>query len=222
MANERSENETLQGADADGIVDVLTLIENLKTEMRHSWLSNGRQESVAEHTWMMSVAAVLMAPHLQHPVDLGHALKLIAIHDIAEAITGDIPSFEKSPRKTNKLADETEAMEKIHRMLPAASGRLLLELWREYEDGETLEAKFARALDKLEVQHQHNLADLKTWTEQELGLVYTKMDHECAHDASLVTLLAKIRLRAERKMQLGGVDIAEVKTRVFDRIASKQ
>ena len=103
MPEQNSESATLPQADAERLVDVLALAENLKTEMRHSWLSNGRQESVAEHTWMMSVAAVLMAPHLQHPVDLGQTLKLIALHDIAEAITGDIPYFEESARKTLSL-----------------------------------------------------------------------------------------------------------------------
>ncbi len=196
-------------------MDVLSLAENLKIEMRHSWLSNGRQESVAEHTWLMSVAAVLMAPHLQHSVDLGQTLKLIALHDIAEAITGDIPYFEDSARKNTKLADEAEAMETIHKMLPEASGKLLLALWREYEDCKTLEAKFARALDKLEVQHQHNLAELQTWTEQELDLVYTKMDRECAHDTALITLLAVIRSRAEKKMQDGGIDPNAIKTRAL-------
>lgn len=215
MTENNYDSATLPSADAEGIVDVLRLAENLKTEMRHSWLSNGRQESVAEHTWMMSVAAVLMAPHLQHPVDLGQTLKLIALHDIAEAITGDIPYFEESARKDTKLADEAEAMEAMRGMLPAASGRLLIELWREYEDCETPEAKFARALDKLEVQHQHNLADLQTWTEQELGLVYTKMDRECAHDTALMTLLAVIRSRAERKMRNGGIDPIEIKARTL-------
>lgn len=200
--------------EAERIVDVLSLAESLKTEMRHSWLSNGRQESVAEHTWLMSVAAVLMAPHLQHPVDLGHSLKLIALHDMAEALIGDIPFFEESARKDSKLADETEAMEKIRRMLPTASGTLLWELWREYEECQTPEAKFARALDKLEVQHQHNLADLKTWTEQEFGLVYSKMDRECAHDAALMTLLSVIRSVAERKLAQGGLDPARIKARV--------
>lgn len=215
MTENNCDSATLPSADAEGIVDVLGLAENLKTEMRNSWLSNGRQESVAEHTWMMSVAAVLMAPHLQHPVDLGQTLKLIALHDIAEAITGDIPYFEESTRKNTKLAYEAEAMEAMRGMLPAASGRLLFELWREYEDCETAEAKFARALDKLEVQHQHNLADLQTWTEQELGLVYTKMDRECAHDTALITLLAVIRSRAEKKMRHHGIDPIEIKARAL-------
>lgn len=212
MPESASQKEPLQRADAESIVDVLSLAENLKTEMRHSWLSDGRQESVAEHTWLMSVAAVLISPHLQHPVDLGQTLQLIALHDIAEAITGDIPYFEDSSRKATKLADETQAMNRMRAMLPKASGDLLVGLWQEYEDCQTAEAKFARALDKLEVQHQHNLADLKTWTEQELGLVYTKMDGECAHDASLRALLAVIRSRAESKMEQGGIDTAKIRS----------
>lgn len=206
--------ETVFGAaDAESIVDVLSLAENLKTELRHSWLSNGRQESVAEHTWMMSVAALLIAPHLEHDVDLGHTLKLIALHDMAEAITGDIPCFEESARKDSKNTDEAEAIETIRRMLPEASGRLLLEIWREYEDAETPESKFARALDKLEVQHQHNLAEMETWTERELDLVYAKMDRECQHDSALKILLAVIRSRAEMKMRRAGLDPSEVKLR---------
>ncbi|MCK7613149.1 HD domain-containing protein [Roseibium sediminicola] len=98
-------------------------------------------------------------------------------------------------------------------MLSVESGELLLELWHEYETCETPEAKFARALDKLEVQHQYNPADLKTWTEQELGLVYSKMDRECAHDSSLSALLAVFRARAEMKMVQAGVDPAAVKAR---------
>lgn len=199
---------------AEGIVEVLTLAERLKRELRHSWLSDGRQESVAEHSWLMSVAAILLSPHLEHPVDLGHTLKLIALHDIAEAITGDIPSFETSARKDSKAQDEVRAMATIAAMLPPASASLLMSLWQEYEDAVTPEAKFARALDKLEVQHQHNLADLRTWTEVELGLVYTKMDRECAHDAALMALLAVIRSRAEAKMRQGGIDPAAVRAAV--------
>ena len=213
MSEAPSQTARMATDQAEEIVNVLSLAENLKTELRHSWLSNGRQESVAEHTWLMSFAAVLMAPYLEQPVDLGQTLKLITVHDIAETVTGDIPFFEDSLRKASKQADEAAAMEKIRTMLPPASAELLLSLWREYEDGTTPEARFARALDKLEVQHQHNLADLKTWTEQELGLVYSKMDAECAHDASLKTLLDVIRARAEVKMAQAGVDVEEVKGR---------
>ncbi len=184
----------------EGVVDFLTLAERLKRELRHSWLSDGRQESVAEHTWMMSTAAVMLAPLLETPVDLGHTLKLITLHDIAEAITGDIPFFEDSPRKATKAENEAKAMATLAATLPAPSAALLLTLWQEYEDAHTPEAKFARALDKLEVQLQHNLADIATWTPVEFGLVHSKMDAECAHDATLRAVLSVIRGQAEAKM----------------------
>ena len=182
------------------IVDFLSLAERLKSELRHSWLSDGRQESVAEHTWMMSVAAIMLAPHLEQKLDLGRTLALIALHDIAEAITGDIPFFEQSARKDAKLENEKRAMTRLAAMLPQPSAEDLHRLWQEYEDAATPEAKFARALDKLEVQLQHNLADIGTWTPVEFGLVHSKMDAECAHDATLRAVLRVIRRQAEAKM----------------------
>jgi putative hydrolase of HD superfamily len=99
-------------------------------------------------------------------------------------------------------------------MLPAPEGEMVKQLWLEFEDGKTPEAKFVRALDHLEVQVQHNLADLSTWEPVEHGLVYTKMDERCAHDAFLRQLLAGIRTAAETKMREGGVDLAAVRARI--------
>ena len=67
------------------ILELLKLAERLKFELRHSWLSNGRQESVAEHTWQLALMAFLVHRHLEKPVVLEHVLKLILIHDLVEA-----------------------------------------------------------------------------------------------------------------------------------------
>ena len=80
------------------ILNILKLAEKLKFELRHSWLSNGRQESVAEHTWQMSLMAVLVYRHLEKPVNLEHTLKMIIVHDLVEAEAGDIPFFETGLR----------------------------------------------------------------------------------------------------------------------------
>src|SRR5579883_513093 len=76
------------------MLEMLHIAENLKHEMRHSWLSNGRQESVAEHTWRVAFMVILMAPYLDQAVDIEKCLKLALLHDLAEAETGDIPVFE--------------------------------------------------------------------------------------------------------------------------------
>lgn len=94
----------------------------MKFELRHSWLSSGRQESVAEHTWQMAIMAVLVHSHLEKPVNLEHTLKMILVHDLAEAETGDIPFFEKSQRQEQKAEHEQVAIENIRKMLDAETG----------------------------------------------------------------------------------------------------
>ncbi|WP_052341803.1 HD domain-containing protein [Salinarimonas rosea] len=204
---------TMTATDRDlaSVLDFLVLAERLKTELRHSWLSDGRRESVAEHTWMMALMALALGPRLEHPVDVARAMELVVVHDIAETEVGDIPVFEKSARKAAKARAEAAAMERICARLPPDLGARIGAAWREFEDGVTPEARFARALDHLEVQLQHNLADLDTWEPVELGLVWTKMDGPCAHDATLRALAAAIRARAEAKLAAAGHDVAALR-----------
>lgn len=193
------------------IVDFLAVSERLKRELRHSWLADGRRESVAEHSWQMALMALLAHPHLERPVDLARTLEMIVVHDLVEAIAGDVPFFEAGERKAGKAAAERGAMAEIRAVLPEpASGRVEA-LWLEFEDARTGEARFARALDALEVQAQHNLADLATWEPVERGLVYGKMDGPCAHDGFLRALCAAVRERAEAKMRAGGIDVEAVR-----------
>jgi putative hydrolase of HD superfamily len=195
------------------ILAFLGLAERLKREMRHSWLADGRRESVAEHTWMMALMAIALHRRLAHPVDLAHTLKLVVVHDIAEAIVGDIPSFEVSDRKAAKATAEAAAMEEIRAMLPPDIGAEIAALWREFEDGATPEARFAKALDHLEVQVQHNLADLATWEPLERDLVYTKMDAPTAHDATLAAFARAVRAQAEEKLAAAGEDVAALRAK---------
>jgi putative hydrolase of HD superfamily len=196
------------------ILDFLALAERLKCELRHSWLSNGRQESVAEHSWQMALMAMLMHRHLERPVDLGKTLKMILTHDLVEAEVGDVPYFDRSERKAMKAARERAAIELIRTRLGGATGQEIYDLWHEYEAKQTLEAKFAGALDHLEVQAQHNLADIRTWTPIEYDLVYTKMDQACAHDPYLAAFCEAVKEQSEAKMRKAGIDVDGVKRRL--------
>lgn len=192
---------------------LIRLAERLKFELRHSWLSNGRRESVAEHTWQMALMAVLIHKYLSQPVDLEKTLKMILIHDLIEAEAGDIPFFEKSERKDAKQKMETQAIENIKATLNSETGDEIYGLWHEFEKGATPEARFAKALDNLEVQIQHNLAQFETWEEIEYDLVYNKMDKHCEYDPFLMELCNKIKEEAENKMIDGGIDVKSVKVR---------
>jgi 5'-deoxynucleotidase YfbR-like HD superfamily hydrolase len=200
-----------QLVDPATILDFLALSERLKTELRHSWLSSGRQESVAEHCWQMALMAMLVHRHLAQPVDLGRALKMILTHDLVEAEAGDVPFFDRSERKTLKPARERAAIEGIRTRLGAPLGQEIYDLWQEFEAKASPEAKLASALDQLEVQIQHNLAGIETWTPIEYDLVYTKMDRHCAYDPFLTALCDAVKDQAEAKMRAAGIDVDAVK-----------
>jgi len=205
----------VQANQVNELLEFWSLAERLKTELRHSWLSDGRQESVAEHCWMMSLMATLIAPHLEHEVDLNRVLLLFLVHDICETKVGDIPFFEVSERKAAKAQAEEKAMREICEMFSDATGRKMSDLWHEFENGKTVEAMFARALDHLEVQHQHNLADINTWEPIEYDLVYTKTSSQCRHDATLMKIARAIENQAEQKMAAAQIDVQSIRKKLM-------
>ncbi len=146
------------------LIDFHKKAEKLKITTRHSWLSNPkRQESVAEHSWMLCLLAIILSDKLTKKIDLLKVLKMLTIHDLAESVTGDIPSWEISTRQKNKYKYEKKAFKKIVADLPKNKAKEIISLWEEFEENKTKEAKFANSLDKIEVVMQHNIADISTW-----------------------------------------------------------
>ena len=188
------------------ILDFLKLSEGLKRELRHSWLSDGRRESVAEHSWQMALMAILVHPHLDEPVDLGRTLEMIVVHDLVEALVGDVPYFDTSERKRLKQAREAQAILEIEARLGPPTGARIKTLFLEFEARQTAEARFAGALDNLEVQIQHNLADFATWTPAEYALIYEKIERPCAYDPFLAAICKAIQVEAEAKLRAGGIE----------------
>ncbi len=138
--------------------------EKLKTTTRHSWLSDSsRQESVAEHSWMLCLLAMLLSDKINKKVNLLKIFKMLVIHDLAEAMTGDIPAFEVSIRYQIKHKNEEKALKKLVNKLPDEKAKEIISLWKEFEKNTTPEAKFGNSLDKIEVVLQHNIADISTW-----------------------------------------------------------
>jgi len=152
-------------------IDFHKKAEKLKTTMRHSWLTDSsRQESVAEHSWMLSLLAILLSDKIATKVDLLKVLKMVIIHDLAESITGDIPSHEVSTRQENKYENEKKAFENLIKSLPKEKANEIISLWEEFEKNETPEAKFGNSLDKVEAVMQHNLSDISTWDQGDFNI----------------------------------------------------
>lgn len=198
------------------VLEVLTLAEKLKYELRHSWLSNGRQESVAEHTWRMSLMVVLLEPYLDQEIDVARTLKMVIVHDLVEAEAGDIPAFEVKTLALKELKRQKElrAIENLREALGHGLGQHVYELWHEFEDKLTYEARVANALDKLELRLQHNHAALDTWLEVEQEAVF-RMDNHTWFDSCLDQLRELIEEQAVQKMEEGGINVASVKDRLL-------
>lgn len=140
-------------------------IELLKSTLRHSWLSSGRRESVAEHSWRVAVLALILQDEFKK-INIQKVIEMLLIHDFGEVYDGDTPAFLKKNKQTH-YNQEKLAVQKLVKPLDLKIQKKILTLWAEYEASQTLEARLAKALDKIEVLIQHNEADLKTWTTQE-------------------------------------------------------
>ncbi len=156
--------------DVRTLINFLNAVEPMKDNTRHSWTSRGRQESVAEHSWRLALMAYLVKDEFPE-ADISRIILMCLCHDLGEAVTGDIPSFEKSGRD-EKI--EEKAVEDLLKLLPQTYGEELTGLFHEMKEGKTLEARIYKALDSMECIIQHNQASLSTWLplEHELNLVY--------------------------------------------------
>lgn len=146
------------------ILSFYKIAEKLKSTLRHSWLSDqSRQESVADHSWMMGMLALILLPKMKVVLNEQKVLKMILVHDLAEAVTTDLPVWEGVENKTEKEISEKKAIREIFGTLDSETSQDLLKIWEEYEDRKSPEALFIKALDTLDVIVQHNVADLETW-----------------------------------------------------------
>ena len=148
------------------LVEFLGIIGKLKQNTRHVWGENGRQESVAEHSWRLAVTALLVGGEFPG-LDINKVVKMCLIHDFGEAITGDIPSFYKT-NQDRKVEDD--AVSDLLEKLPVDLKAEFTDLFKEMAELKTQEAKLFKALDRIEAIISHNESPLETW----LPLEYTE------------------------------------------------
>lgn len=125
-------------------------IDKVKYIQRKSRLFNSdRNENDAEHSWHLAVMAMVLAGHSNEPVDTLKVIKMLLIHDVVEIDAGDVFLYDTVLNHTNTEA-ERKAAERIFGLLPTEQAEEFAAIWEEFEAGETSEAKFARAMDRLE------------------------------------------------------------------------
>ena len=181
----------MNAAELDGVLAFLRAAERLKTVTRSGHTSAGKPESVAEHTWRLCLMAMVLYGR-SSGIDLGRLLKICVIHDLGEAIGGDVPAPRQSAEHAKAERERADLLELVG-PLPSPIRQELVELWDEYETMASPEAKLAKGLDKLETILQHtqgrNPADFDYSFNLGYGQQYTVGD----------PLLAALRARLDEE-----------------------
>ncbi len=183
--------------DSLALLQQLHLAARLKDTTRHCYTDKGRHESVAEHSWRLALMAYWIADEFPD-ADMDKVIKMCLIHDLGEAFTGDIPTFEKT--------DSDEDTEK--RLLFAWVDALpdpyredMRALYEEMDRLETTEAKIYKALDNMEAVIAHNESQIETWLPNEYNLQLTYGYDKVQFSAYLSKLRDAVKAESEEKIK---------------------
>ena len=178
------------------LLNILTTAERLKDTTRHCYTTKGRHESVAEHSWMMTLMTFFLRDEFPE-VDMNKVMKMCVIHDLGECFTGDIPTFDKTA--AHEETEET-LLNNWVASLPQPYRDEMTALYAEMNARETLEAKIYKALDNMEAVFQHNLSDLSTWIPREYQLNQTYGADKAAFSPYLTALREELRQDTLKKI----------------------
>lgn len=183
--------------EARKLLDALHVAERLKDATRHSYTTGGRHESVGEHSWRAALMAYFFRDEFPE-ADMDKVIRMCLIHDLGEAFTGDIPTFDKTQ------ADEEIEENLLYQWvatLPEPYASEMRALYEEMAARETVEAKIYKAIDNLEAVIQHNEADISTWIPHEYELNVTYGNDKVAFSEYLVGLREEVRKDTLQKIE---------------------
>lgn len=141
--------------------------DRLKNVIRGNRISDGsRRENTAEHSWHLALFAMVLQEHAVGPVNILRVVQMLLLHDLVEIECGDTPLFD--PRRATQSEQERLAAEKLFGMLPADQGGPLRALWEEFEEAATADARFAKALDRLQPILLNHVVGGGTWIDYDV------------------------------------------------------
>ena len=151
-------------------IEFIKEIDKIKYIQRRTKLfDSNRNENDAEHSWHLAMMAIVLSEYSNEKIDLLKVLKMVLIHDIVEIDAGDTFIYDQNKNHEN-TDEELKAARRIFGILPEEQAKEFIAIWTEFEEGISNEAKFARAMDRLEPLLQNTLNDGGTW--KEFGVKY--------------------------------------------------
>ena len=194
----------------DQLFDFCREIDKEKFIGRQTYLTDAdRKENDAEHAWHMAIMTLLLSEYSNEKIDVLHTISMLLIHDLVEIDAGDTYAYDEEGKKTQ--ADrERRAADRIYGLLPEEQGKKLYDLWTEFEERKTPEAKFARVMDNLQPMMLNAATDGKAWEEHQVKLsqILGRNEHtadgskllwEYAHDSFIRPNLDAGRIKDDRK-----------------------
>lgn len=145
-------------------------IDRLKTVIRQSpLLDQSRKENSAEHSWHLAMYALILSEYADGTVNTGRVIRMLLLHDIVEIDVGDFPIHGGSSVELQAELEATAAA-RLFGLLPELQRNEFLGLWKEFENAETDDAKFAKALDRFQPLLINIFTSGGTWTESGVSL----------------------------------------------------
>lgn len=178
----------------------LRRIETLKTNPRHAYTAGGVRETVAAHSWRTALLAMLLAPEFPE-LDMNKVIRMCLIHDLGEAVTGDIPAFEKTDEHRSQ---ERLALAQLVDTAPAADAAQMHALFAEMDALGTPEARLYKALDRIEAVIQHNESDIATWIPLEYQLQQTYGWENLEEFPAMLALRRQVLADTQEKIRAAG------------------
>lgn len=140
-------------------------IDRLKSVVRRTiLLDRSRRENSAEHSWHLALMALVLSEYASEPIDPLRVLQMVLVHDIVEIDAGDTYCYDEAANE-GKLEREERAAERLFALLPEDQGAPMRSLWQEFEVGESADARFAAALDRLQPLLHNYHTEGQAWRE---------------------------------------------------------
>lgn len=140
-------------------------VDKVKNVFRQTYLADGnRKENDAEHSWHIAIMAMLLQEYAKEPVDVLRVMSMVLIHDLVEIDAGDTYAYDTEGAAT-KRERELRAAERIFGLLPEDQGSYFRELWDEFEEYETADAKYAHLLDNFQPLLLNDASGGISWAE---------------------------------------------------------
>jgi putative hydrolase of HD superfamily len=146
-------------------IEFILEVDRLKEVYRQSYILHAdRHENSAEHSWHLAIAALLLSEYANQPVDTSRVIRMALVHDLVEIDAGDT-FIHDTAGNLEKAAKEEKAAERIFGLLPPDQRDAWRGLWNEFEQRQTVEAKFANALDRLLPVLHNYFTNGRSWKE---------------------------------------------------------